>query len=239
MTLLSSSTIQSLTLISSTAHFARRAARHISRCSHGVWSGCSPYPHQERILEALEVARVVHDRHRNLVVAATGAGKTVVAALDYQNLCDAAGRRLSLLVVAHRKEILEQSLRKYREVLGDGNFGELYVDGLQAVGVDPCDFASVQSLSSRGARDFDATHFDVIVIDEFHHAAAETYRSLLSRVTPSNCLALRLPQSAATTRHPRLVRWASHLRAAAVERPRTRPTVPIPLLRDRRQHRPT
>lgn len=148
-----------------------------------------PYPHQERILEALEVARVVHDRHRNLVVAATGTGKTVVAALDYQNLCDAAGRRLSLLVVAHRKEILEQSLRKYREVLGDGNFGELYVDGHK-----PSEwthvFASVQSLSSRGARDFDATHFDVIVIDEFHHAAAETYRSLLSRVTPSELLGL-------------------------------------------------
>ncbi|MFZ2238922.1 MAG: DUF3427 domain-containing protein [Gordonia amarae] len=148
-----------------------------------------PYPHQERILEALEVARVVHDRHRNLVVAATGTGKTVVAALDYQNLCNTAGRRLSLLFVAHRKEILEQSLRKYREVLGEGNFGELYVDGHK-----PSEwthvFASVQSLSSRGATDFDPKYFDVVVIDEFHHAAAETYRSLLSRVTPHELLGL-------------------------------------------------
>ena len=61
----------------------------------------------------------MHDRHRNLVVAATGTGKTVVAALDYQRLVEAWPDR-SLLFVAHRQEILEQSLRTYREVLGDG-----------------------------------------------------------------------------------------------------------------------
>ena len=72
----------------------------------------------------------VHDRHRNLVVAATGTGKTVVAALDYRRLCAAQpSDRPSLLFVAHRKEILEQSLRTYREVLADGTFGELYVGG--------------------------------------------------------------------------------------------------------------
>lgn len=143
-----------------------------------------PYPHQERILEALDVARVVHDRHRNLVVAATGTGKTVIAALDYKDLCTRANKRLRLLFVAHRKEILEQSLRKYREVMGDGNFGELYVDGRR-----PTDwlhvFASVQSLAGAdGIRSVHPEDFDVVVIDEFHHAAAATYRSLLDRVGP-------------------------------------------------------
>ncbi len=52
-----------------------------------------PYPHQQRILERLEVERERHGRWRNLVVAATGTGKTVVAALDYRRLASAARRR--------------------------------------------------------------------------------------------------------------------------------------------------
>ena len=148
----------------------------------------APYPHQERILEALDVARTMYDRHRNLVVAATGTGKTVVAALDYRRLCRLANRPLTLLFVAHRKEILEQSLRKYREVLGDGNFGELYVDGHF-----PTDgrhvFASIQSLN-RGASELDPAQFDVVVVDEFHHAAATTYELLLNRINPVELLGL-------------------------------------------------
>ena len=82
-----------------------------------------PYPHQVQMLDALESERTVHDRHRNLVVAATGTGKTVVAALDYDRLRKTLPRD-RLLFVAHRREILEQSRRTYREVLADGTFGE-------------------------------------------------------------------------------------------------------------------
>ncbi|MBN3585949.1 DEAD/DEAH box helicase family protein, partial [Algoriphagus aestuarii] len=83
------------------------------------------YPHQSAILEALDAEREVHDRHRNLVVAATGTGKTVVAALDYRRLREQSGERdLTLLFIAHRGEILQQSLRTYREVLSDATFGE-------------------------------------------------------------------------------------------------------------------
>ena len=79
-----------------------------------------PYPFQQEMLDAIDAERTVHDRHRNLVVAATGTGKTVVAALDYRHLsAEAGGEHPSLLFVAHRKEILEQSLRTYREVLAD------------------------------------------------------------------------------------------------------------------------
>ncbi|MDQ3383741.1 MAG: DEAD/DEAH box helicase family protein, partial [Actinomycetota bacterium] len=73
-----------------------------------------PYPHQAEMLEQLDVERRVHHRHRNLLVAATGTGKTVIAALDYRRLAREAGERPTLLFVAHRKEILEQSLRTYR-----------------------------------------------------------------------------------------------------------------------------
>lgn len=65
-----------------------------------------PFPHQRRILDDLDVQRQRHGRHRNLVVAATGTGKTVVAALDYRRLRGRLGDDPSLLFVAHRKEIL-------------------------------------------------------------------------------------------------------------------------------------
>ena len=146
-----------------------------------------PYPHQEQMLEALDVERQVHDRHRNLLVAATGTGKTVVAALDYLRLCErAAGDRPTLLFVAHRKEILQQSLRTYREVLGDGSFGEEFVDGKRPVRWRHV-FASVQALAQH---DLAADQFEVVVIDEFHHAEAATYRRLLNTLRPVELLGL-------------------------------------------------
>ena len=149
-----------------------------------------PYPHQLEILEAIEVERTVHDRHRNLVVAATGTGKTVVAALDYRGLCDAAaGDRPSLLFIAHRKEILEQSLRTYREVLADADFGELYVGGTRPERWKHV-FASVQSLTTYGIANTAADSYAVVVIDEFHHAEAATYRRIINHLTPRELLGL-------------------------------------------------
>lgn len=147
-----------------------------------------PFLHQEEMLEDLEAERS-KGFNRNLLVAATGTGKTVIAALDYKRLCEAAGRPLSLLFVAHRQEILKQSLRTYRNVLQDGSFGELYVGDHK-----PHDwkhlFASVQSLASLGVGKFDANQFDVVVIDEFHHALAPTYRELLDYLQPQQLLGL-------------------------------------------------
>jgi len=87
-----------------------------------------PWPHQREMLEKLAVERERHHRFKNLVVAATGTGKTIVAALDYKRLRDQHGD-LRLLFVAHRQEILKQSLGAFRQVLRSGDFGELYVDG--------------------------------------------------------------------------------------------------------------
>ncbi len=146
------------------------------------------YPHQEQMLESLDVERKVHGRHRNLLVAATGTGKTVVAALDYQRLCG-EGERLSLLFVAHRKEILTQSLRTYREVLADGAFGELYVDGLRPTQWRHV-FASVQALSGEWLASLKPEQFAVVVVDEFHHAEASTYRRFLAHFKPAELLGL-------------------------------------------------
>ncbi|SDB81490.1 Superfamily II DNA or RNA helicase [Raineyella antarctica] len=151
-----------------------------------------PFPYQAEMLEALETEREVHDRHRNLVVAATGTGKTVVAALDYRNLCNTLGRgssRPTLLFIAHRKEILTQSLRTFREVLKDANFGELWVDGER-----PREwrhvFASIQSLNAGDIARMAPDAYDVVVVDEFHHASAPSYDRLLQHVQPRELVGL-------------------------------------------------
>src|SRR6478672_11666101 len=147
------------------------------------------YPHQTEMLEQLDVERIVHGRHRNLVVAATGTGKTVVAALDYGRLCERAGNRPTLLFVAHRREILEQSLRTYREVLNDADFGELYVGGARPERWGHV-FASVQSLTAYGIANLAADAYSIVVIDEFHHAEARTYQAILDHLRPDELLGL-------------------------------------------------
>ncbi len=146
-----------------------------------------PYPHQQRMLDALTVERERHNRHRNLVVAATGTGKTVVAALDYRQLIDRHGD-LSLLFVAHREEILKQSLRTYQAVLRRGDFGEIHGRGRVASGRKV--FAMIQSLQEARVREIVPDTFDVVVVDEFHHAAAESYDRLLNHLQPRELLGL-------------------------------------------------
>jgi superfamily II DNA or RNA helicase/HKD family nuclease len=148
----------------------------------------TPYPYQQEMLDQLDVERRVHDRWRNLVVAATGTGKTVVAALDYRRLREERGD-LSLLFVAHRREILEQSRATFAAVMTDGTFGEIWVAGRR-----PSEwrhvFASVQSLHADGLASVEPTQFDMVIVDEFHHAEAETYRRLLEHIQPQVLLGL-------------------------------------------------
>ncbi|MDF3297705.1 DUF3427 domain-containing protein [Streptomyces tropicalis] len=149
-----------------------------------------PFPHQRDMLERLAIERGIRGRHRNLLVAATGTGKTVMAALDYRALCRASeGRRPRLLFVAHRKEILRQSLRTYCEVLDDASFGELLHSGAEPAAWDHV-FASVQSLNVQRLEQLAPDHFDVIVIDEFHHATAATYRRVIDHFAPKELLGL-------------------------------------------------
>ena len=147
-----------------------------------------PYPHQQEMLEQLEVERTVHGRHRNLLVAATGTGKTVVAALDYRNLMAGSNQPPRLLFIAHRIEILKQAQRTYREVLADGSFGELWGQGDRPE-VGRHIFATIQSIS-RAIDEIPPGAFDVVVVDEFHHAAASTYRRVLDHFTPRELLGL-------------------------------------------------
>ncbi|MDQ6617458.1 MAG: DUF3427 domain-containing protein [Actinomycetota bacterium] len=145
------------------------------------------FPFQDRLLELIELSRQ-RGYHRNLLVAATGTGKTVMAALDYGSLRQQMGRS-RLLFVAHREEILDQSLATFRYALRDASFGEKWVGGSRPIRFDHV-FASIQSLNASGLEALMPDHFDVVIIDEFHHAAASSYRQLLDCLTPKELLGL-------------------------------------------------
>jgi superfamily II DNA or RNA helicase/HKD family nuclease len=144
-------------------------------------------PFQERLLELLAVCRS-QGHHRNLLAAATGTGKTVMAAVDYARLRKALPRA-RLLFVAHREEILDQSHATFRHALRDSDFGEQWVGNHRPRKFDHV-FASVQSLRRMNLDDLAPDHFDVVIVDEFHHAAAPSYQRLLDHVQPRELLGL-------------------------------------------------
>ncbi len=146
-----------------------------------------PLPFQVRMLEQIAMSRL-QGHHRNLLVAATGTGKTVMAALDYISLGPIT-KPPTLLFVAHRKEILAQALATFRHALRNPAFGELWVGGQVPVRFDHI-FASIQTLNAKTLARMDAGHFDVVIVDEFHHAAAQSYRQLLAHFKPRELLGL-------------------------------------------------
>src|SRR5690606_5382650 len=125
---------------------------------------------------------------RNLLVSATGTGKTVMAAVDYQRLRSRLSRA-RLLFVAHREEILDQSRRTFAHALRDASFGDMWVGGRRPQMFDHV-FASIQSLTASGLEKIPRDHFDVVIVDEFHHAAAVTYDALLRHLQPRELLGL-------------------------------------------------
>lgn len=151
----------------------------------------APYSYQQEILDRLEAERKVRGHYRNLVVAATGTGKTVISALDYkrfrkQNL----DKPCRLLFVAHREEILKQSMYTFRAVLKDANFGEMFVGSYKPESIDNL-FISIQTFNSQAFTEKTTPEFyDYIIVDEFHHAAAPTYQKLLSYYNPQILLGL-------------------------------------------------
>ena len=151
----------------------------------------APYSYQQEILDKLEAERTVRGYTRNLVVAATGTGKTVISALDYKRFCKQhPGKPCRLLFVAHREEILRQSLYTFRAVLKDANFGELFVGSYRPESIDHL-FLSIQTFNSQDFAGKTALDFyDYIVVDEFHHAAAPTYQKLLTYYKPQILLGL-------------------------------------------------
>jgi superfamily II DNA or RNA helicase len=172
-----------------------RTAIRIERGSQGAGQvpfallDLRPYPFQEEILDVLAAEREVQAKNSHLVVAATGTGKTMIAAFDYQRFSRPASTRPSLLFIAHREEILRQALATFRAVLRDQNFGDLLVGGIEPEQTQYL-FCSIQSYNSRELWGLAPDRFRYVVVDEFHHAAAASYRRLLDHVRPQVLLGL-------------------------------------------------
>jgi len=148
-----------------------------------------PHPYQLEILEKLEVERNIHHRFKNLIVAATGTGKTVISAFDYKKFKQ-LNRSAKLLFVAHRKEILTQSRATFQGILKDNNFGELWVDGIIPDNYEYV-FASVQSLNNKiNELALSPEFYDFIIIDEVHHIMANSYRPIINYFRPKILLGL-------------------------------------------------
>ena len=151
----------------------------------------TPYSYQQEILDRLEAERKVRGHYRNLVVAATGTGKTVISALDYKRFRKQnPDKPCRLLFVAHREEILKQSMYTFRAVLKDANFGKMFVGSYKPESIDNL-FISIQTFNSQSFTERTTPEFyDYIIVDEFHHAAAPTYQKLLSYYNPKILLGL-------------------------------------------------
>lgn len=160
--------------------------RHPQQLHVGALTKYVILPHQKQILDRLAVVRESGVK-RNLIVAATGTGKTVISAFDYKLFAEANPHHNRILFVAHRQEILVQSRNTYRSVLRDANFGEVWVGQYKpAKGIDHL-FISVQTFNTKFKEIFSALpadYYDYIVIDEAHHLVADSYRIILEHFTP-------------------------------------------------------
>ncbi len=170
---------------------AIKAERNFSAANIVFDFDITPYLFQQEILDQLEAERTVHNSFRNLVVSATGTGKTIISAFDYKRFCvENKNRPCRLLFVAHREEILTQSIACFRGILHDADFGELFVGNYKPENLDHL-FISIQTFDSKH---FDkkttSDFYDYIIVDEFHHAAAPSYQKLLTHYRPKIFLGL-------------------------------------------------
>jgi superfamily II DNA or RNA helicase/SAM-dependent methyltransferase/SOS-response transcriptional repressor LexA len=157
--------------------------RPVAPGSHEAEEPVQPTSVQSDALAALSQTRLDGFR-RGLVVMATGLGKTWLAALDAAQF---SARRV--LFVAHRDEILQQAAATFLRVRPDAVIG-FYKAQTRDLQVDVL-CASVQTLGrSAHLGRFAPDHFDYIVVDEFHHASAATYRRLLAHFQPRFLLGL-------------------------------------------------
>lgn len=162
--------------------------------SEYVFQRYSLLPHQKQILDKLRVEREERGNYRNLIVAATGTGKTVISAFDYQEFARTHARA-RILFTAHRKEILRQSLNTYRSVLQDANFGALWVGESRPQDASEYKhlFVSISMFNSRFEEFFaklEPDYYDYIVIDEAHHSQADSYQKLFAHFTPQLLIGL-------------------------------------------------
>lgn len=146
----------------------------------------TPNPMQEAFVgRLLELERMGEEKA--LLIAATGTGKTYAAAFGVKAL-----RAERFLFVAHRREILEQAREAFTRVLGEDFPTACFVgSGAERYEGEPGVFATVQTLTRSGRlASFPPEYFDVVVVDEAHHATAGTYKAVTNHFRPRFLLGL-------------------------------------------------
>ena len=203
-----------------------------------------PYAFQQEILDRLDAERRVQGRDRHLVVAATGHRQDddrrvrLPARWARGTSPRRRARRPRLLFVAHREELLQQSLQTFRAVLRDPNFGDLLVGGREPEQLDHL-FVSIQSYNSRALHDLPADRYEYVVVDEFHHAAAPSYERLLDHVRPRVLLGLTAtPERADGLDVLRALRRAPQRPDPAARRDQPQAALAVPVLRRDRYRGP-
>lgn len=148
--------------------------------------------HQIKVLEKLQFERSQIQSYKNLVIAATGTGKTAISAFDFKDynkeIQHSKNRRARILFIAHREKILKQARMTFRSVMVDANFGEIWTGRISPGARSNIDhlFITIQTLNNnwdtfeRLGKDY----YDYIVIDEVHHSQAGSYREVFSKFTP-------------------------------------------------------
>ncbi|ASZ09078.1 DNA/RNA helicase [Mesoplasma chauliocola] len=146
------------------------------------------YKFQKEIIDKLSYRRHIN-KNKNLVIMATGTGKTLVSAFDYKRQAEQAKKDLKILFLAHQREIVDQAIKTYRHVLENNEFGEVMYD--QSINSDKPThlFATIQTLSTRLEK-FSPDDFDIIVYDEAHHIAANTFDKVFNYFKPQQILGL-------------------------------------------------
>lgn len=179
-----------------------------------------PYSYQQEVLDKLEAEREVRGNYKNLIVAATGVGKTCISAFDYKNFVKKNPKKKNrLLFVAHREEILKQSMETFRAILKDNNFGDLLVGKYEPDSIDHL-FISIQTFNSREfTKNISEDFYDYIIVDEFHHAASKSYKDLLEYCKPKILLGLTATPERMDGKHNELYKIFNDRIAAEIRLP--------------------
>jgi superfamily II DNA or RNA helicase/diadenosine tetraphosphate (Ap4A) HIT family hydrolase/HKD family nuclease len=170
-----------------TAYRARRRPPTAAATVDQVAEPAAPPPEPNAVqLEALDALEQTRQQGftAGIVVMATGLGKTWLAAFDTDR-----PEFERVLFVAHRDEILGQALKTFRAARPRATFG--FYDGEEKSTDGDVVFGSIQTLGKRShLTRFAPKHFDYVVVDEFHHASAATYRRLIEHFRPKFLLGL-------------------------------------------------
>ncbi|KZZ83044.1 DUF3427 domain-containing protein [Bacillus sp. SJS] len=164
--------------------FAYKQAAAAAEAPAIYTTGIIPNSMQKKALENLVKTRSSGNR-KGVIIAATGTGKTYLSAFDVK-----AVKPNRLLFIAHREELLDNAISAFQKVIPDASlYGK--VTGTQKQFDHRYVFSTVQSLHrENNLVRFHSDSFDYIIIDEFHHAEAPSYKRVLEYFEPDFLLGL-------------------------------------------------